>query len=105
MSNIKLVYITCRNDKEATQIANKLINNKLIACANIISKAISIFKWNKKLNKTKESILLAKTNSKKVKKIMSLVLKNHSYTNPCILFFNIEQSTQLFSRWVNNCLK
>ncbi len=61
MSNIKLAYITCKNNKEANQIASKLINNNLIACANIISNVQSIFKWKNKLTKNKETILIAKT--------------------------------------------
>ena len=61
MSNIKLAYITCKNNKEANQIATKLINNNLIACANIVSNVQSIFKRKSKLIKNKETILLAKT--------------------------------------------
>ena len=69
MSNIKLAYITCKNNKEANQIATKLINNNLIACANIVSNVQSIFKWKSKLIKNKETILLAKTKKSKTKNI------------------------------------
>ena len=37
MKNIKFFYITASNKKEAEGIANKLLNKKLIACANVIS--------------------------------------------------------------------
>ena len=87
MSNIKLAYITCKNNKEANQIATKLINNNLIACANIVSNVQSIFKWKSKLIKNKETILLAKTKKSKTKDIVNMVSKIHSYENPCVVFF------------------
>lgn len=105
MSNIKLAYITCKNNKEANQIASKLINNNLIACANIISNVQSIFKWKNKLTKNKETILIAKTKKSKTKDIMSIVSEIHSYENPCIVFFDIKEGSKQFLTWVNQCLK
>lgn len=105
MSNIKLAYITCKNNKEANQIASKLINNNLIACANIISNVQSIFKWKNKLTKNKETILIAKTKKSKTKNIMSIVSEIHSYENPCIVFFDIKEGSKQFLTWVNQCLK
>ncbi len=91
MSNIKLAYITCKNNKEANQIATKLINNNLIACANIVSNAQSIFKWKSKLIKNKETILLAKTKKSKTKDIVNMVSKIHSYENPCVVFLILKK--------------
>lgn len=105
MSNIKLAYVTCKNNKEANQIASKLINNNLIACANIISNVQSIFKWKNKLTKNKETILIAKTKKSKTKDIMSIVSEIHSYENPCIVFFDIKEGSKQFLTWVNQCLK
>lgn len=105
MSNIKLVYITCKDAKEASYIAKKLIQSKLVACSNIISNVSSFYKWRGKLSQSKESILLAKTTKVKKKKIIDMVLANHSYSNPCVIFFDIETSTKLFTNWINNCLK
>ena len=105
MSNIKLAYITCKNNKEANQIATKLINNNLIACANIVSNIQSIFKWKSKLIKNKETILLAKTKKSKTKDIVNMVSKIHSYENPCVVFFDVEEGSKQFLTWVNQCLK
>ena len=105
MSNIKLVYITCKNVREANDIAKKLLKNRLVACSNIISNTTSFFKWNNKLKKNRESILIAKTIKKKKIKIIDMVKKNHSYVNPCIIFFDVESGSELFFNWINTCLK
>ena len=48
MKNIKFFYITAPNKKEAEKIAKKLLDKKLIACANVISKVNSYFAWKTK---------------------------------------------------------
>ena len=105
MSNIKLGYITCKSTKEANTIASILLDKKLIACGNIIPKIHSIFKWKNKIVKTTENILLVKTNVNKVKKIISVVCKIHSYKNPCIVFLDLQKGNKTFMNWVNSCLK
>lgn len=100
MSNHVILYITCKNNKEAILISNKLISSKLIACANIIKNVTSIFRWKKKLNKNKEVILLAKTAQKNVKRIEKTVKKLHSYDTPCILFLEIKYGNKEFLKWI-----
>ena len=105
MSNIKLGYITCKSTKEANTIANILLDKKLIACGNIIPKIHSIFKWKNKIVKTTENILLVKTNVNKVKQIIRVVCKIHSYEKPCIIFLDLQKGNKTFMNWVNSCLK
>ena len=105
MSNIKLGYITCKNIKEAKTIAATLLNKKLIACGNIVPKIKSIFKWKNKVVENSESILLVKTNNIKIKKIISLVSKIHSYDNPCIIFIDLKDGNKKFISWVKKSLK
>jgi len=105
MSNIKLGYITCKNTKEAKTIAATLLDKKLIACGNIVPKIKSIFKWKNKVVENSESILFVKTNNIKIKKIISLVSKIHSYENPCIIFLDLRDGNKKFISWVKKSLK
>ena len=57
MKNIKFFYITTPNKKEAKQIAQKLLDKKLIACANVISNVNSYFVWKNKVQNSKEIII------------------------------------------------
>ena len=68
MKNIKFFYITASNKKESEQIAKKLLNKKLIACANVISNVNSYFVWKNKVQNSKEIIICGKTTSKNQKK-------------------------------------
>jgi len=78
-----MVYVTCRDKKEAVKISRYLINKKLIACSNYFP-INSIYRWNKKIIRDKEYVLLLKTLNKNYDKIKKEIKKVHSYNVPFI---------------------
>lgn len=102
MSNYKLLYVTCGSKREANKIGEKLVKNKLAACTNIIDNVKSVFKWNNKIANNKECILVGKTTSRNINKIIKTIENFHSYECPCILFFNIQNGNKKFLKWIKN---
>ena len=100
MKNIKFFYITVPNKGEAEKIAKKLLDKKLIACANVISNVNSYFVWKNKVQNSKEIIICGKTTSKNQKKIIQIVKSLHSYSVPCIIFFDIKNGNKDFLEWI-----
>ena len=100
MKNIKFFYITATNRKEAEQIAKKLLDKKLIACENVISNVNSYFVWKNKVQNSKEIIICGKTTSKNQTKIIKAVKSIHSYSVPCIIFFDIKNGNKDFLKWI-----
>ena len=100
MKNIKFFYITAPNKKEAEQIAKKLLVKKLIAFANVINNVNSYFVWKNKVQNSKEIIICGKTTSKNQKKIIQVVKSIHSYSVPCVIFFDIKNGNKDFLKWV-----
>ena len=95
-------YITCANIKEAKKISSALVRKKLIACANIFNNVQSVFLWKKKVNLSKEIILMGKTTKKLQTKIISEVKNLHSYEVPCIVFSKISSGNKEFLKWISN---
>ena len=100
MKNIKFFYITASNKKEAGQISKKLLDKKLIACSNVISNVNSYFVWKSKIQNSKEIIICGKTTLKNQKKIIKVVKSLHSYSVPCIIFFDIKNGNNDFLQWI-----
>ena len=100
MKNIKFFYITTPNKSEAEKIAEKLLGKKLIACANVISNVNSYFVWKNKVQNSKEIIICGKTTSKNQKKIIKVVKSIHSYSVPCVIFFDIKNGNRDFLKWI-----
>ena len=100
MKNIKFFYIIASNKNEAEKIATKLLDKKLIACANVISNVNSYFVWKNKVQNSKEIIICGKTTSKNQKKIIKVVKSIHSYSVPCVIFFDIKNGNKDFLKWI-----
>ncbi|HLC49953.1 MAG TPA: divalent-cation tolerance protein CutA [Candidatus Nanoarchaeia archaeon] len=82
-----LLYVTCKNIREAEKISIHLLNKKLIACANIFP-VKSMYLWKGKIAKSKECVMIAKTSNKNLKKAENEIKRMHSYDVPCILNIN-----------------
>jgi len=64
MSAFRVVLITVPSDK-AEELSQKIVENKLAACVNIVEKVKSVYYWKGVLKKDTESMLFAKPPPKK----------------------------------------
>ena len=93
-----LIYITCKNKKEARKIAAHLMKKRLIACANIFP-CTSVYEWNGRMRKHGECVMIAKCSSKNAKRAAAALAKLHPYKLPCIVWHR-ENSTKAYSQWI-----
>lgn len=98
-----LIYITCKDEKEAVRISKHLLEKRLIACSNMFP-IRSMYSWKGKLQNEKEFVILAKTIDKNYNKIKKEVEKMHSYDIPCILKIDAKANKN-YDRWANEELK
>lgn len=99
---LSLGYMTAANKQEAKEIVMALLEEELIACANILEGAESYFYWDDDIQKAKEAVVIFKTRSKNENKIIKLVKSMHSYECPCIVFTNLDHGNAGFMKWVEN---
>ncbi len=58
-----LIYATVSNKEEAKRIASAIIEERLVACVNILPGMESIYHWQGKVENDSEVVLIAKTKS------------------------------------------
>ncbi len=105
MTNYRLLYITTKDKEEAIKIGKCLVEERLVACINMIDGMESMYWWQGQIEFGKECILLAKTLSSTVESIITRVKELHSYTCPCILSINIEDGNQEYLEWLSQEVK
>ncbi len=98
---IHLLYITVKDKSEARSIADKLLADRLIACANIVDGIESIYHWQGELCESKEVLLLAKTAEEKIPVVVDAIKAMHSYELPCIAAFPVTAGLPAFLKWVS----
>jgi periplasmic divalent cation tolerance protein len=100
-----IIYITTSGVEEAKKIAKTLLEEKIVACANIIPVMESIYWWDGDLEEDVESILLVKTSSELVDKVIDKVEEIHSYQTPCALEIQIKKGSKDYLNWLENALE
>ena len=97
---LKLLYIPCSGFDEAKEIASTLIEEKLIACANIQKEITSVYKWEGAMQSETESLLILKTSDQLAEATSQRVHELHSYDCPCILSYNAESESKGYADWI-----
>jgi periplasmic divalent cation tolerance protein len=94
------VFITTADDEEAQLISQALLEQKKVACANIIAGVSSQFWWQDKIDTENESLLIVKTTASLLNKVVTLVQEAHSYDNPEIIALPIVGGSQDYLEWI-----
>ena len=101
MSNHIVIYITTGSISEAKKIGRTLVEEKLVACSNIISPIRSIYSWQGEICDDKEALMVLKTRKKLFKQIVKRVEELHSYDLPEIIAMPIIEGSEKYLSWIN----
>jgi periplasmic divalent cation tolerance protein len=103
-----LVYVTCKDEKEAQKIGEHLLTERLCACVNIFPDMNPLYFWPPKTGKIergKESVLLIKTIDEKYEEIEKEIAKIHSFDVPCIFSLKVEKVNKKYEDWLKGEIK
>lgn len=96
---VVIMYVPCGTESEAARIAAILIEEHLIACANIYASR-SIYKWEGELADETEYVMWAKTTSARSAAATRRSEELHSYNIPCILTLAPDSVNLAYESWV-----
>ena len=97
---VSIIYSTTGSIEEARKIARTLVEEKVVACVNIIPKIESIYRWKGKIEEDNECVLLAKTTDKNIDKAVQRIKELHSYDVPDIVAIPITHGFKEYLDWV-----
>lgn len=100
MTSPTLIYITAANREEAILLSRELLNMKIVACANIIDHATSLYWWDGEIEQNNENIVILKTMSTHTEKVISVVRSLHSYSCPAIVAVPINDGNPEYINWI-----
>ncbi|BDQ32826.1 divalent-cation tolerance protein CutA [Pseudodesulfovibrio portus] len=94
------VYITCESPRQAEEIGAALVEQRLAACANILPGMRSVYRWQGKVERAEETVLIAKTRDDLVARLTDAVKSMHSYEVPCVVAVPITGGNPDFLDWI-----
>ena len=95
-----VVIMTAPTKQEAVKIVRALLEERLIACANILDSMYSLFWWKGKIEKENEVLVLMKSQKTLFKKLSKRVTELHSYDVPEILALPIVEGSKSYLDWM-----
>lgn len=96
----RFLYVTAANADEAKKIGEALVEERLVACANILAPVASIYWWQGQVQRDSEAVLIAKTRADLVERAIARVKTLHSYSVPCVVSLPIERGNPDFLAWI-----
>jgi periplasmic divalent cation tolerance protein len=100
-----VIFITCAKKGEAKKIAHALVSKKLAACVNIIPGIESWFRWQGKVDKAEEYLLVVKSKKKYFSRLSRLVKSLHSYAVPEIIACPLVFAEKNYLNWLDESFR
>jgi periplasmic divalent cation tolerance protein len=95
-----LVLTTAGSRDEAANIAASLVESHLAACVQIVSEIESVYRWEGKIAREPEWLLLCKTTAGRYADVERAILEMHSYTTPEVVAIRIEGGSGSYLDWL-----
>jgi periplasmic divalent cation tolerance protein len=102
MNEYLLVISTVPNKEEGSQIAQKLVEERLAACVNISSAVQSFYWWQGRISDDQEFMLFIKTKSSLFPKLKERIKSLHSYEVPEIIALPIYAGSKDYLNWIQS---
>jgi len=100
MSDIVTLYATTETEEEARRIAKTLVEERLVACANILPRGRSVYRWEGSVVEEGETYMLLKTRSDLAEMAVARLKALHSYEVPCIAVWPWAGGLAAYANWV-----
>lgn len=95
-----MVINTCPDKQTALQIANRLVQEKLAACVNILPGVTSVFSWKQHIETSEEVLLLIKTRTDRYSALETRLREIHPYELPEIIAVSLSDGLEAYLGWI-----
>ncbi len=100
MADYYILFSTI-DDKNGEKIAKRIIEKKLAACVSIIPNITSIYRWEGKIVKDSEKLLIIKTTAQKLDELRHFIKEHHPYELPEFIAVPIEYGLPEYFMWLS----
>ena len=95
-----VVLMTAGSREEASRLAEMLVGARLAACVQIMPEMESVYRWEGKIRREPEVLLLAKTTAECFEELEREVRALHSYDTPEIISLPVSASSAPYLEWL-----
>jgi periplasmic divalent cation tolerance protein len=104
MTDALIVFSTFATEDDAARITRVLVEERLIACANLLPGARSIYRWQGQVADEREVVALMKTRKQDWPALMARLHELHPYQTPECLAVRIAAGAPRYMEWLESQL-
>jgi periplasmic divalent cation tolerance protein len=95
-----LIWCPFPDAATAAATATTLLEERLIACANIVPTMLSLFEWNGERGEASEAGALLKTDVALLERAVARLAEEHPYEEPAIIAWHADAATPGTAAWL-----
>lgn len=105
MTGTRVVLVTGPDVDTLRTLAHTLLDERLIACANLVDGVRSIFRWQGEVAEEGEALAILKTTEGRVAALRARVLELHPYDVPEFLSLSVSEGAETYLDWVSRSVE
>ena len=102
MTGAALIWTTLPDEHTAREIVNALLDERLIACANIFAEHTALFEWNGAREEARETGMLLKLDAAGLEAAMARLEELHPYDTPAITGWRCDVAAAPTLAWLTS---
>lgn len=95
-----LIYSTFPSTESADQAGSGLVEAGLAACVNIIPGMTSVYRWEGKVERGSEAVMIIKTRASLAEPVMAKVKELHPFATPALLVVPVVGGSGDYLDWL-----
>lgn len=95
-----LIWSAFEDEDSAAEVAAKLLDERLVACANIVPGVRSLFVWRGERGEARECAVLFKTDASLLEHACARLAELHPYDTPAVSGWLADATAAATDRWL-----
>jgi len=95
-----IVLTTCGSDEDANALARVLVERRLAACVNAVSRVTSTYRWKGEVQQEQETLLLIKTTAPRLAALEQAIREQSKYELPEFIALPVRAGAAEYLGWV-----
>ena len=104
MTEALIAFTTFANEADAARVARALVDERLVACANLLPGARSIYRWEGAVADEREVVVLMKTRKQDWAALLSRLHELHPYSTPELIAVRVAAGAPAYMEWLERAL-
>jgi len=103
-TDLRVVLCTCP-PQDASRIARTVLEERLVACVNVVPGVKSLYYWKDEVHEDGESLLVLKTPSAHYPALEQRLQQIHPYDVPEVLSLDVAAGAETYISWVTDSVR